>query len=351
MAVYTLEYIAQTLGATLVVKGSITAAQSISGLGTLEEASAGQLTFLANPKYAKHLATTQASAVIVSKDFVDACPVTALVVGNPYLCFAKAAALFQRTFNDPAGVHATAVVDPSADIDPTASIGPGVVIGERVKLAAKVVIRAGCVIMDDVSIGADTVLYPRVTLYPAVQIGDRCILHSGAVIGSDGFGLANDRGRWVKIPQLGTVVLADDVEIGANTTVDRGAIGNTKIGTGVKIDNQVQIAHNVIIGDHTAMAAQSGIAGSTEIGRYCLIGGGSSVNGHIKIGDQVHFAGRSIVTHSISKPGIYVSVLPVEEQRVWHKNAARFKKLDALARRLKLCEKSLGLARVSEEQE
>jgi UDP-3-O-[3-hydroxymyristoyl] glucosamine N-acyltransferase len=170
------------------------------------------------------------------------------------------------------------------------------------------------------------------------------MIHSGAVVGSDGFGLANDRGQWVKIAQLGTVIVHDDVEIGANTTIDRGALEDTIIGRGVKLDNQIQIAHNVAIGDYTAIAAQAGIAGSTHIGKYCLIGGGSTINGHIKIVDQVHLGGHSVVTRSLDKPGVYMSVLPVCEQKAWHKSAARFYQLDSMARRLKRCEKALGLA-------
>jgi UDP-3-O-[3-hydroxymyristoyl] glucosamine N-acyltransferase len=349
---YTLEYLAHYLGADLLLKpGAAQGDQIISGLTTLELAGPGQITFLSNPKYAKHLLTTRASAVIMSKDFIQESPVSVLVMNNPALGSSKIAALFQKQPKDPLGIHVSAIVDPSAEIHSSASIGAGVVLGPGVKIGEQVIIRAGCVLMDDVSIGAQTVLYPRVTLYPDVQLGARCIIHSGAVIGSDGFGLANDRGKWVKIAQLGSVIISDDVEIGANTTIDRGALCDTRIGTGVKIDNQVHIAHNVIIGDHTAIAGQVGIAGSTEIGKHCLIGGGSGINGHIKIGNQVHFAAHSSVTRSIDKPGIYVSVIPVCEQRAWHKNVARFNQLDELARRLKQCEKILNLGKVRQDQE
>ena len=351
MSNYTLEYIARYLGAELLLKPGAQSDEIISGLTTLESGVAGKIAFLSNSKYVKHLESTQVSAVILSQDFIQNSPVSVLVMNNPYLGFAKVAALFQKQLDDPIGVHPLAVVDPSAEIDPTASIGPGVVIGARVKIAQSVIIRASCVVMDDASVGEHSVLYPRVTIYPDVQIGARCIIHSGAVLGSDGFGLANDQGRWIKIPQLGIVKVLDDVEIGANTTIDRGALGNTQIGYGVKIDNQVHIAHNVIIGDHTAIAGHVGIAGSVEIGKHCMIGGASGISGHIKIVDQVNFAAHSSVTRSIDKPGTYVSIIPVCEQRVWHKNVARFYKLDELARRLKQCEKTLGLAGRSQHQE
>lgn len=332
--------LAHKLSARLVLKGA--APQEISGLSTLQHAQETDLSFLANPKYKAALPQTKAAAVIINEDMLDECPTHALVMKNPYLGFAKVGALFDQTPKPKAGIDATAKIAKTCEIDPSASIGAHVVIGENVKIAAHVVIGANAVIMDKVSIAQGTIIKPNVTVYHEVIIGQRCIIHSGAVIGSDGFGNANDQGRWIKIPQLGTVIIADDVEIGANTTIDRGALGNTEIHTGVKIDNLVQVAHNVIIGEHTAIAAKVGIAGSTTIGRYCMIGGATGISGHLTISDKVLITGMTMVTHSIHSPGVYSSGIPVKPQALWHKNVARFNRLDKMAQQVKALETQLA---------
>ncbi|HBC35598.1 MAG TPA: UDP-3-O-(3-hydroxymyristoyl)glucosamine N-acyltransferase, partial [Marinobacter adhaerens] len=239
------------------------------------------------------------------------------------------------------GVHATAVVDPSASIAEDACIGPNVVVEAEAEIGEKVVVGAGSVIGARASIGSRTLIRPRVTLAHDVVVGERCHILSGAVIGSDGFGFANEKGVWHRIAQLGRVVLGNDVEVGANTTIDRGALDDTVIGNGVKLDNLIQIAHNVRIGDHSAMAAMVGIAGSTRIGRHCVFGGASGVAGHLEIADQVHLTGMTLVTGDIREPGVYSSGTSADTNRQWRKNAVRFRQLDALARRVKELEKKL----------
>lgn len=239
------------------------------------------------------------------------------------------------------GIHPTAVIDPTASVADTACIGPHVVVAAQARIEDNVVIGAGSVIGARCRIGRDTRIHPRVTLAHDVVVGQRCHLLSGAVIGSDGFGFANERGVWHRIAQLGRVVLGDDVEVGANTTIDRGALDDTVIGNGVKLDNLIQIAHNVHIGDHSAMAAKVGIAGSTRIGRHCVFGGASGVAGHLDIADHVHLTGMTLVTGDIREPGVYSSGTGTDTNRQWRKNAVRFRQLDALARRLKELEKKL----------
>jgi UDP-3-O-[3-hydroxymyristoyl] glucosamine N-acyltransferase len=324
--------IAKAIGADLQLKSED---RVIIGLAPLHTASGKHISFLSNPKYQAHLSGTQAAAVILNRDMAVNCPVNALIMDNPYLGFAKAAALFDDTPKMVAGIHPSAVIDPTAIIDPTASIGPFVSIGRHVHIAAKVEIGAGCAISDYVTIGEATCLKANVSLYHKVKIGKRCIIHSGAVIGSDGFGLANDAGRWVKIPQLGAVTIEDDVEIGANTTVDRGALENTMIKSGAKIDNQVQVAHNVVIGESTAIAAQTGIAGSTIIGRNCLIGGATAINGHISISDKVIVGAMSGVAQSISEPGMYSSSIPARKTTEWNRTLVRINRLDKLMQKVK----------------
>jgi UDP-3-O-[3-hydroxymyristoyl] glucosamine N-acyltransferase len=239
----------------------------------------------------------------------------------------------------PPGIHPTAVVDESAHIDETASVGPHVVIEADASVGAHVAVGAGTIIGARSRIGDHTVIRPRVTLAHDVSVGQRCHILSGAVIGSDGFGFANEQGTWHRIAQLGGVELGDDVEVGANTTIDRGALENTVIGNGVKLDNLIQIAHNVQIGDHSAMAAMVGIAGSSRIGRHCVFGGASGVAGHLDIADQVHLTGMTLVTGDIREPGVYSSGTSADTNRNWRKNAVRFRQLDALARRVRELEK------------
>lgn len=332
---YRLQELADALGASL--RGDPDTL--ISGLATLQAAGPGQISFLANPAYGKHINETRASAVIVAPEFADNCPTNVLLLDNPYMGYAQLSHWFDPSPVAPAGVHASAVIDDSARIDDTASIGPHVVIEAEARVGAHAVIGAGTVIGARSCIGDHTVIRPRVTLGHDVVVGQRCYILSGAVIGSDGFGFANEQGTWHRIAQLGGVVLGDDVEVGANTTIDRGALDDTVIGNGVKLDNLIQIAHNVQIGDHSAMAAMVGIAGSTRIGRNCVFGGASGVAGHLDIADQVHLTGMTLVTGDIREPGVYSSGTSADSNRNWRKNAVRFRQLDALARRVRELEK------------
>jgi len=334
---YRLGDIASALGAELRGDPDI----RVSGLATLQAAVPGQISFLANPSYGKYLADTRASAVIASPASATAAPTNVLLLDNPYLGYAQLSHWFDPAPVASPGVHATAVVDPSAIIADDACIGPNVVVEAGAGVGQKVVVGAGSVIGARVRVGARTVIRPRVTLAHDVVLGERCHILSGAVIGSDGFGFANEKGVWHRIAQLGRVVLGDDVEVGANTTIDRGALDDTVIGNGVKLDNLIQIAHNVRIGDHSAMAAMVGIAGSTRIGRHCVFGGASGVAGHLDIADQVHLTGMTLVTGDIREPGVYSSGTSADSNRQWRKNAVRFRQLDALARRVKELEKKL----------
>ncbi|WP_211825619.1 UDP-3-O-(3-hydroxymyristoyl)glucosamine N-acyltransferase [Kistimonas asteriae] len=313
----------------------------IHRLATLQEAGRGALTFLSNPAYEKFLSGTEASAVLLSPEMAEKYEGNALVMKDPYLGYARVSRLFEP---EPVEyvVHPTAWVDETAVVSPEASIGPQVTIEAGASVAAGARIGAGSVIGRNSIIGKDTVLNPNVTICHGVVVGDRCILHSGAVLGSDGFGFAHDGQSWVKIAQLGGVVVGDDVEIGANSAIDRGALADTMIGHGVIIDNHVHIAHNVVIGDKTAIAGCTGISGSTKIGRNCIIAGGCGIAGHLEVTDGVHLAGMAMVTKSILKPGQYssgsVGCMPVRE---WRKNTVRFRQLDDMARRLKELEKKL----------
>lgn len=313
----------------------------VVGLASLTQASPGQISFLDNAHYRQYLATTKASAVILAAEDLSLCPTNALVTANPYLGYAKVAALFAPSVQVSAGVHASAMVAADCQIHPTASIGPFCVLGRGVVVGEGVIINAGCVIGEYTQIGAHSLLWANITIYHGVTIGERVIIHSGVVIGSDGFGIANDQGRWHKVPQLGKVKIGNDVEIGANTTIDRGALNDTVLEDGVKLDNQIQIGHNVHIGSHTAIAGCVGVAGSTKIGKYCLIGGGTGIGGHLEITDKVVITGMSRVTHSISVPGIYSSGSPIQTNREWRKNSVRLRQLDEMSRRLQRIEKML----------
>jgi UDP-3-O-[3-hydroxymyristoyl] glucosamine N-acyltransferase len=307
----------------------------VTRVGTLEAADASCISFLANPKYRKYLQQTRAAAVIVEAKFADECRGAALISGNPYATYARIAALLHPAPPVQAGVHPGASVDVSAYVDPTASIGAHVVIARGVRIGARVAIGPGCVVLDDTEIGADTRLVANVTVCNAVHIGERCLFHPGVVIGGDGFGLAPDRGEWIKVPQIGAVRIGNDVEVGSNTTIDRGAIEDTVIEDGVKLDNQIQIGHNVRIGAHTVMAGCSGVSGSTTIGQRCMIAGQVGIGGHIEICDDVFVTGKSFVSTSIRKPGYYSSGLTVDDAARFRKNAARFNQLDDLAREVR----------------
>ncbi|MHC9084515.1 UDP-3-O-(3-hydroxymyristoyl)glucosamine N-acyltransferase [Luteimonas sp. RIT-PG2_3] len=311
----------------------------VSGVSTLASAGAGQLAFLANPRYRPQLAEARASVVVLRADDAAAFAGTALVARDPYVAFAKISALFEHRSRFAPGIHASADIDPTALVSADASIAAFVSIGARTHVGAGVRIGPGCVIGEDCRIDDGSELVARVTLVKRVRIGRRVLVHPGAVLGADGFGLAMDRPQdgdphWIKVPQLGGVDIGDDCEIGANTTIDRGAMEDTVLEADVRLDNQIQIGHNVRIGAHTAIAGCTAVAGSARIGRYCMIGGGAGVVGHIEICDRVVVTAMSLVTHSISAPGEYSSGTPLMDNRSWRKNAARFKHLDALTRRV-----------------
>ena len=313
--------------------------RAVHGVGTLSSATAEQLSFLANPRYRGQLADTAAGVVVLHADEADARTGTALLARDPYVEFAKIAALFERKPVRTAGIHPTAVVDASAQVDPAAHVGPHVSIGARSRIGAGASIGPGCVIGDDCEVGEGCELVARVTLVTRVRLGRRVLVHPGAVLGADGFGIAMDRGHWIKVPQLGGVLVGDDCEIGANTTIDRGALGDTVLEEDVRLDNQIQVGHNVRIGAHTAMAGCSAVAGSASIGRHCLVGGGAGILGHLEVCDRVVITAMSLVTHSIREPGEYSSGTPLMDNRSWRKSAARFKQLDDIARRCKAGDK------------
>ncbi|WP_295960108.1 UDP-3-O-(3-hydroxymyristoyl)glucosamine N-acyltransferase [uncultured Xanthomonas sp.] len=327
---YTADEIAERFGLQVHGDGSVT----VRGVATLAQAGPGQLSFLANPRYRAQLADSTAAIVVLRADDAEAAPGTALIARDPYVAFAKIAALFDVAPLRPPGIHPSASIDPSAQVAPSAHIGAFVSIGARSVVGEGCVIGPGCVIGEDCQIGAGSELLARVTLVTRVRLGQRVRVHPGAVLGADGFGLAMDAGRWIKVPQLGGVRIGDDCEIGANTCVDRGALEDTTLEEDVRLDNLVQVAHNVHIGAHSAIAGCTGIAGSAKIGRYVMLGGAVGVVGHLEICDKVVVTGKSVVRNSIHEPGEYSSGTPLTDNRTWRKNAARFKQLDALARRI-----------------
>lgn len=330
--------LAEFLGATL--RGD--AEKQITGLATLQEAGPAQLSFLANPQYRKFLAGSQAAALLLKEADAEGFAGNALVVSDPYLAYARISHLFDPKPKATAGIHPSAVIAADAVVDPTASIGAFVVIEAGARIGAQVTLGAHCVIGARSEIGEGGWLAPRVTLYHDVRIGKRVVIQSGAVLGGEGFGFANEKGIWQKIAQIGGVTIGDDVEIGVNTAIDRGALADTVIGNGVKLDNQIQIAHNVQVGDHTAMAACVGISGSTKIGKHCMLAGGVGLVGHIDICDNVFLTGMTMVTHSITEPGAYSSGTAMQPAAEWRKSAARIRQLDDIARRLKQLEKRVG---------
>jgi UDP-3-O-[3-hydroxymyristoyl] glucosamine N-acyltransferase len=327
MPEYTLGQLAKLFGAKL-VGGDSTAV--ITAVAPLAEAGKGQLSFLGHPKYRKFLADTQAEVVLLAAEDAGECPVPALVIDNPAVMFAQVAGLFERKVEQPNGIHETAVIGNDCQIDATASIGARCVIGNHVKIGKNTKILPGTVLADFITIGDDCLIYANVTFYQNVIVGSQVIIHSGTVIGSDGFGNANQDGQWIKTPQLGRVVIGNDVEIGANTTIDCGAIGDTVIEDGVRLDNLIQIAHNVRIGAHTAIAAQTGIAGSTKVGKQCMFGGQVGIIGHLNIGDGVLLTSKSGVSKSLKDRGIYSSGMPVMPHGKWNRCAARFRNLNEL---------------------
>ncbi len=316
----------------------------VGAVASLHEAKPGTIAFLAHPRFRPGLSSTQASAVVLEAAALAECPVAALVAGNPHAVFARIATLLHPVADFVPGIDPSAVVAPDARIDPSACIGPLCVIGAGAVIGPRVQLGPGCILEREVQLAEDVRLVARVTLGASVSIGARTLIQPGAVIGADGFGFANDRGRWIKVPQIGTVTIGADVEIGCNTTIDRGALGDTVICEGVKLDNQIQIGHNVRIGAHTAMAACTGISGSTTIGERCMIGGSVGVNGHIEICDDVVITGFSMVSHSIREPGVYSGGLPFEKAAEWRRVVARFKRLDSFGRRLGALERRAGNA-------
>ncbi|NLB59069.1 MAG: UDP-3-O-(3-hydroxymyristoyl)glucosamine N-acyltransferase [Gammaproteobacteria bacterium] len=311
----------------------------IGGVASLAAAGPDQLTFLANPRYRDQLASRRAGVVILRPADAEDHAGTALLAADPYVAYARAAALFEIREAAAPGIHPSAVVDPAAEVDPGAHVGPLATIGPRTKIARGAVIGPGCTVGEDCDIGEGTELVARVSLVRRVRIGARTVVHPGAVIGADGFGLAMDKGQWIKVPQLGGVRIGDDCEIGANTTIDRGAIDDTVLEDNVRLDNLIQIAHNVHVGAHTAMAGCVGIAGSTKIGRYCMLAGQVGVAGHLEICDKVTVMAKSMVSHSITEPGEYASGIPATPARDWRRNAVRIRQLDTLARRISALEK------------
>ncbi len=300
----------------------------IHAVATLEQAGPGEITFLANPHYRAQLAGTRASAVILAPRYAGDCHVNALVTDNPYAVYARVAQLLYPPRRPAPGVHRSASVEASSVLKDGVSIGANAVIGAQVRLGRDVRIGPGCVVEDGVEIGAGSTLVANVTVRQGSRIGERALLHPGVVIGADGFGFARDREGWIKIPQLGCVVIGDDVEIGANTCIDRGALDDTVIEDGVKLDNLIQIAHNCVIGAHTVIAGCTGISGSTKVGRHCLIGGGVGIVGHVEICDGVTISGFSLVAKSILKPGTYTSGMPLMPHADWLRNAAHLRRLD-----------------------
>ena len=313
----------------------------ISQIATLEKAQSNHISFLTNSKYRTQLAGTQAGAVILGEADADATDLPRIISDNPYAYFARVSALLNPLPEVRPGVHPSAAVGAGAQIDATASIAAMVVIGEGATIGAFSVIGEGCCIGANAVIGSHARLYPHVVIYHDCVIGDNLIAHSGAVIGSDGFGIAMDEGRWVKIPQIGRVVIGNDVEIGANTTIDRGALDDTVIEDGVKLDNQIQIAHNVRIGAHTAIAGCVGIAGSTTIGRYCRIGGSAGILGHLQIADHVEISSFTLIGKSIREAGSYAAIFPFSKTEDWRKNAVHLRHLDGLVKRVKILEREL----------
>ncbi len=314
----------------------------VDRVASLQDAGPGSIAFLANPRYRRHLAGTRATAVVIDAQSAAECPGSVLVAKNPYATYARIAQVLYPALPVRGGRHPSAVIEPGAEVDPSAWIGPGAYVARGARVGRRVGIGPGSIVLEDVEIGDDTQLVARVTLCAGVRIGERCILQPGCVIGADGFGHAPDVGGYVKVPQVGTVVVGNDVEVGSNSTIDRAAIGSTVVEDGVKIDNLVQVAHNVRIGAHTVIAACVGISGSTTIGKRCMLGGMVGIAGHLEICDDVALTGRTTVFKSIGKPGVYSSSLWADEARHFHRNALRFNKLEDLARRVRHLEGANG---------
>ncbi len=337
MALIRLADLAQQLDAQLHGDGELV----ITGIASMHSAHSEQITFLSNSRYREQLATCNAGAVVLTEADLPFCQSAALVVKNPYLTYARMAQILDSTPAPAQDIAPSAVISPEAKIGAGVAVGANAVIESGVELGDGVIIGAGCFIGKQAKIGAGTRIWANVSIYHRVVIGKKCLIQSNAVIGADGFGYANDRGNWVKIPQLGTVIIGDSVEIGACTTIDRGALDDTQIGNGVIIDNQCQIAHNVVIGDNTAVAGGVIMAGSLKIGRYCQIGGASVINGHMEICDKAVVTGMGMVMRPITEPGVYSSGIPLQANKVWRKTAALVMNIDEMNKRLKAVERKI----------
>ncbi|AOM42339.1 UDP-3-O-(3-hydroxymyristoyl)glucosamine N-acyltransferase [Xenorhabdus hominickii] len=329
--------LAQQLNAQLHGDGDIV----ITGIAPMYSANSEQITFLSDSRYTDKLTECQAAAVVLREADLPHCKVAALVVDNPYLAYAHMAQIMDTTPKPAQDIHPSAVISPEATLGKHVAIGANAVIEAGVVLGDNVIIGAGCFIGKNARIGVGSRLWANVSVYHNVEIGELCLIQSGTVIGSDGFGYANDRGNWIKIPQLGTVIIGNRVEIGACTTIDRGALDNTVIGNGVIIDNQCQIAHNITIGDNTAVAGGVIMAGSLKIGRYCMIGGASVINGHMEICDKVTVTGMSMVIRPITEPGVYSSGIPSQPNKTWRKTTALVMNINEMSKRLKSVERQL----------
>lgn len=337
MHTYSLKMLATVLNVEFRGDENIT----INAIASMANAKQGQITFLADKKYQAQLKDCQASIVVLTKESLPFWNGAALIVSNPYLTYAKLAQLLDTTPLPAEEIAPSAVISSHATLGKNVAIGANAVIESGVILGDNVIVGAGCFIGKDTKIGNNTKLWANVSIYHNIEIGENCLIQSGAVIGSDGFGYANDRGQWVKIPQLGRVIIGNNVEIGASTTIDRGALDDTIIRDGVIIDNQCQIAHNDQIGEHTAVAGGVIMAGSLKIGKYCLIGGASVINGHMEICDKVTITGMGMVMRPISEPGVYSSGIPLQSNKVWRKTASLVLHIDEMNKRLKSLEKKL----------
>ncbi len=334
--IYTAAGIAERFGLELRGEGAV----ELDGVAPLERAGVRDLSFVVNARYASQLTGSGAGAIIVPAELAGSVAGTALVASNPHVAFAKVATLFERPLRAPPGIHPSAVVSPLARVAATASIGPCSVIEDDAVIEDDVVIGPNCVVGPDCVVGAGSRLVAQVTLVLRVRLGKRVLIHPGAVLGADGFGLAFDNGHWIKIPQLGGVRLGDDCEVGANTTIDRGALEDTILADDVRLDDHIHIAHNVEVGAHTVMAGFTGVAGSAKIGSYCQFGARAGVFGHLEITDKVTLTGCAVATGNIREGGVYTSNnLPLLPSRDWFRNAARFKRLDELVQRVAALEK------------
>lgn len=337
MTSLTLEQLAQITGGTLHGDNKVV----VSHVAPMDKSQEGSVTFLSNPKYAKHLNECAATVVMVKEAELELCPGNALVVDDPYVAFAKVTQALDTTPAPAVSIAPSAVIAEDAVLGANVSVGANAVIESGAVLGDNVVIGAGCFIGKEAKLGTNTKLWSNVSIYHRVELGTDCLVQANAVIGSDGFGYANEKGEWIKIPQLGTVRIGNRVEIGSCTTIDRGALDDTIIEDNVIIDNQLQIAHNVHIGYGTAMAGGTIVAGSTSIGKYCIIGGATVINGHISIADGVTITGMGMVMRSIDEKGVYSSGIPLQTNKEWRKTAARVHRIDDMNKRLKSVEKKL----------